>query len=212
MDSQKPKSKSPDQNSTVAHPALAPLSRAVGRLRYVVLLAVVAVLLVALSLFMLGTIEAARGVWDAWQAELHGGAESAQLGVEFLSLVSLLLKAVIFYLIGVGFYSLFIAPLNLTVSLGIETLEDLEAKIVSALVVIMAVRFLEKFIQWKDPLETLQFGGAMAFVIATLVLFQWVGHRVKEDKKRHHPDTQARAQRQMVQHHDESHDMRADEE
>ena len=44
--------------------------------------------------------------------------------------------------IGVGLYSLFIAPLNLTVSLGVETLSDLESKVLSVVVVIMAVTFL----------------------------------------------------------------------
>jgi hypothetical protein len=36
----------------------------------------------------------------------------------------------------------------------------------------MAVTFLEHFIQWREPLETLQFGGALALAVAALMLFQ----------------------------------------
>ena len=56
-------------------------------------------------------------------------ADPVELTVEFLEIVSLMLKAVVFYLIGVGLWSLFVAPLNITVSLGVRTLSDLEAKV-----------------------------------------------------------------------------------
>ena len=130
-----------------------PLGRVIGRTRYVVLLAVIAVLLVALSLFLLGTILAIIGIWEAWAALLDGRLEATDLTVEFLEIVSLMLKAVFFYLIGVGFYSLFIAPLNIATSLGVETLNDLETKVISVVVVILAVRFLEEFISGKQALE-----------------------------------------------------------
>ena len=76
-----------------------PLGRVIGRTRYVVLLAVIAVLLVALSLFLLGTILAIMGIWEAWAALIHGRIEATDLTIEFLEIVSGMLKAVFFYLI-----------------------------------------------------------------------------------------------------------------
>ncbi len=186
-------------------------SRAIGRTRFVVLLAVVAVLLVAISLFLLGTIQAAFGVWHAWQGVLRGELGTTDLTVEFLEIVSVMLKAVVFYIVGVGLYSLFITPLNLTVSLGVETLVDLESKVVSVVVVILGVTFLEHFIQWQDPVATLQFGAAMALVIVALVLFQMYSHRTKEDQKTHNPDVQTRAKRRLFEEDREQQEIELDE-
>jgi uncharacterized membrane protein YqhA len=174
-------------------------SQLIGHTRYVVLLAVVAVLLVALSLFVFGAIEALAGVWRAWKNLLSGELGATSLTVEFLEIVSLMLKAVVFYIIGVGLYSLFVAPLNITVSLGVQTLNDLESKVVSVIVVIMGVTFLAHFIRWDDPVATLQFGAAMALVVGPLVLFQRYTHKAKEEQKAHNPDEQARAQRSMFE-------------
>ncbi|MCU0493654.1 MAG: YqhA family protein [Chloroflexaceae bacterium] len=182
-----------------------PLSQLIGRSRYVVLVAVVAVLLVAISLFLIGTISALVSLWDAWVSIGQGDFDTAELTVGFLELVSVMLKAVVFYIIGVGLYSLFIAPLNLTVALGVETLNDLEAKVVSVVIVILGVTFLEHFISWVQPLETLMFGGAMALVVGSLVLFQRYNHQAKEDQKHSAPDVHARAQKALFQEDEEEH-------
>jgi uncharacterized membrane protein YqhA len=216
-------------NETIKHPAdarggrragrhepprdtpLASFGHAIGRTRFVVLLAVVAVLLVAVSLFLLGTGLAAVSLWHAWRGVFGGQLGTTDLTVEFLEIVSVMLKAVVFYLIGVGLYSLFISPLSLTVALGVETLSDLEAKVVNVVVVLMAVKFLEHFIRWENPAETLTYGAALAVVAAALVLFQFLAHRAKEEQKEHSPDTQARAQRELFEHDYEEHEIKPDE-
>lgn len=202
-DSSPPRPASPD-----SMPALfVRLGHAIGRTRFVVFLAVVAVLLIAVSLFLLGTGLALVSVWKAWAGVVHGKLGSTDLTVEFLEIVSVMLKAVVFYLIGVGLYSLFLAPLNLAVALGVETLTDLETKVISVVVVIMAVTFLEHYIRWEHPVEILQFGGALALVSVVLVLFQYFNHYAKEAQKTQRPDTQARAQRDLFRHAHEGHEV-----
>lgn len=186
-------------------------SRAIGRSRYVVLLAVVAVMAVAVALFLLGTVQAAIGIWNAGMFVASGDFNSTDLTVDFLEIVSVMLKAVVFYIIGVGLYSLFIAPLNLTISLGVETLNDLETKVVSVVVVIMGVTFLEHFIRWEQPLETLQFGGALALVVAAMVFFQRYNHQAKEDQKSNNPNVQARAQRELFHGDNEQFEVKPDQ-
>lgn len=187
-------------------------NRAIGRSRYIVLFAVVAVMLVAGSLFLLGTIQALFAVYSAWARVWRGELNSTDLTVQFLEIVSVLLKAVVFYIIGVGLYSMFIAPLNLTVALGVESLYDLESKIVSVVIVILGVTFLEHFIEWTQPLETLMFGAALAVVVAALVLFQRYTHQAREDQRLNNPDVQARAQRRMFQEDREEATVEADQE
>lgn len=174
-------------------------SQLIGHSRYIVLLAVVAVLLVALSLFVFGAVLAFAEVWNAWKGLLAGDLGATRLTVEFLEIVSVMLKAVVFYIIGVGLYSLFVAPLNITVSLGVQTLNDLESKVVSVIVVILGVTFLEHFIRWEDPMATLQFGAALALATAPLVLFQRYAHKAKEEQRAHDPNEQVRAQRLMFE-------------
>ncbi len=188
-----------------------PFSKVIGRSRFIVLLAVVAVMLVAVSLFLLGTVQAVGSIWAAWTRVFDGNLNSTDLTVQFLEIVSVMLKAVVFYIIGVGLYSLFIAPLNLTVSLGVETLNDLESKVISVIIVIMGVTFLEHFIRWDAPIQTLQFGGALSVVVFALVFFQRYSHQAKEDQQSHHPDVQARAQKELFERDHEAHEVRPEE-
>ena len=187
--------------------AFAPLSRAIGRSRYVVLLAVVAVLLVSLSLFLFGTILAGTSVWSAWRGLLAGHADTSHVTLAFLEIVRVMLEAVVFFLVGVGLYSLFVAPLNVSLALGVESLHDLEDRIVSLIVAILATTFLEHFIQWRNPAETLQFGGALSAVVIALVLFQWQAHRAKEDQKGRSMEAQTRAQRDLFARANEEHEI-----
>ncbi len=184
----------------------------IGRSRYVVVIAVIAVMLLSVSLFLLGTISAVQSVIRAWrELFLQGNTGGTELVVETLAVIGVMLRAVVFYIIGVGLYSLFIRPLNLTTALGVETLADLEAKVISVVVVILAVRFLQEFVQWRQPVELAYFGVTMAVVIAALVLFQYNGRRGKEFSKTNSPDVVKRAQKEMFQEDKEQRDVLPDE-
>lgn len=164
-----------------------------------------------MALFLLGTGVAAHKLWLITRSLMEGQFNATEVTVEFLEVVSVMLKAVVFYLVGVGLYSLFIAPLNLTVVLGVETLSDLESKVVSVVIVIMSVTFLEHFIAWKNPDQLLKFAAALALTILPLVAFQFLSHRVREDQRRHRPDTQSRAQKRLFQQDTETREVEEDE-
>lgn len=187
-----------------------PLAHAIGRTRFVVLLAVVAVLAVSLSLFVLGTLLAGKSIWSAWAGVFQGQLDERHLTVQSLDIVSVMLKAVVFYLIGVGLYSLFIAPLNVTVALGVETFYDLESKVVSVVIVILGITFLEHFVLWQSPVETLQHGAAMALVVGALVFFQSHTHRAREHQAQH-AQTQVRARRDLFHKDHEEHEVRPED-
>jgi uncharacterized membrane protein YqhA len=200
------------KDSTPADPPLAGFGRVIGRSRYVVLIAVVAVLLVSLTLFLLGALSALAVTWKAWrEAVANGEFASTDLLIEILGVIDVMLRAVVFYIIGVGLYSLFIAPLNLTAALGVESLIDLETKIISVVIVIIAVAFLEHFVRWEEPGETLHFAAALAIVVAALVVFQWNNQRAKEFEKTHRPEVQERAQSEMFEAKHEEREIRPEE-
>ncbi|HVE50390.1 MAG TPA: YqhA family protein [Casimicrobiaceae bacterium] len=186
------------------------LGQIVGHSRYVVLIAVAAVLLVAVSLFVLGSVRAIVTVWHAWINTFSSGGPTPRLSVEFLEIVIVMLEAVVFFLIGVGLFSLFISPLNLAIALGVESINDLEERVIGVVVAVLAVTFLQHFIQSKEPLQTLQLGAALAATVASLVLFQRYSHRAKEDHKANQPDTLERSKRAMFEEEEETHSMRND--
>ncbi|HLS86749.1 MAG TPA: YqhA family protein [Burkholderiales bacterium] len=184
-----------------------PFARLIGRSRIVVVVAVVAVLLCAFSLFLLGAFLAAEAIWQAWGGVIGGEEESTEVTIRFLEIVTVMLKAVFFYLIGVGLYSLFISPLNVTVALGVETLNDLETKVISVVIVIMAVHFLERFILGADARETLQHAGALALAVGALVVFKFLAHRESLEARRQRPATMERAKHEMFEREHEEHDV-----
>lgn len=184
------------------------LARLIGRSRLIVVVAALAVLLAAFSLFLLGAWLALGTVWSTWSGVVSGSVGSTEVIIRFLEIVSVMLKAVFFYLIGVGFYSLFISPLNVTVALGVETLNDLETKIISVIIVIMAVAFLERFIRWEAPLEVLYHAAALGIAVAALVFFKIHTNREgQEARMRRDPDL---AKVQMFQRSHEEHDVADD--
>ena len=184
-----------------------PFARLIGRSRLIVVVAVVAVLLAAFSLFLLGAYLAVENMVTAWSGVWTGEVESTDLTVRFLEIVTVMLKAVFFYLIGVGLFSLFISPLNVTVALGVETLNDLETKVISVVIVIMGVHFLEHFIQWVDPMVTLQHAASLGIVVAALVFFKIFAHREALETRRHRPQAVARAKREMFERAHEKQDV-----
>ena len=184
-------------SSAASSTPTAPLARWVGRTRFVVLLAVVAVLLLAICFFLLASWLSAVGIWHAFGDAVRGELDATEVTAEFLEVISTMLKAVVFYLVGVGLYSLFIGPLNLTTALGVETLADLERKVASIIILILAVTLLEHFIRWEDGAETLRFGATLALAVAALVAFQFVSLRADKDLYTPGPEAQARAQREL---------------
>jgi uncharacterized membrane protein YqhA len=183
------------------------VARLIGRSRLIVLIAVFAVLLAAFSLFLLGAYLALENVYYGWSGVVSGEVKSTDLTVRFLEIVTVMLKAVFFYLIGVGLFSLFISPLNLTVALGVETLNDLETKVISVVIVIMGVHFLERFIQWSDPLETLQHAGSLGIVVAALVFFKIFAAKEAQETRRHRADAVAHAKVEMFERAHEKQDV-----
>jgi uncharacterized membrane protein YqhA len=159
----------------------------------------------AISLFLLGAAVAMETVWSAWREVFRGDIGTTLLTVRFLEIVTVMLKAVFFYLIGVGLYSLFISPLNVTVALGVETLNDLETKIISVIVVIVAVNFLELFIDHNSGAEVLRSAAALALAVVALTVFQWQTHRAGQEHKHQHPDVLERAKLELFERRHEQH-------
>ncbi len=88
----------------------------------------------------------------------------------------------------IGFYELFIADIDhrqaglLPEWLAMNDLNDLKARVVSMVVLVLAVAFTEEAVDSPEGLDILEFGGAVTVVIVALTVFvRLSGHRDSRD-------------------------------
>lgn len=98
-------------------------------------------------------------------------AKTASLAV--IEIIDLFLVGTVAYITAVGIYRLFIsrAEIPLPMRLKIETLKDLEDKIVGVVIAALAVAFLGQAVNTDDPETLLPYGAGIAVVVAGLAFF-----------------------------------------
>ncbi len=145
-------------------------SRLLSLTRYMVFIPVIGSWLAALILLAFGSYEI---VLTVLQVPMIAGDKALKLLVlNLVEAVDLFLLGTAFYLIALGLYELFIdvkAPVPAW--LEIHDLDDLKAKLISVLVVVLGVQFLAQALNWKGEVEILHFGAATGLVIAALAFY-----------------------------------------
>jgi uncharacterized membrane protein YqhA len=98
---------------------------------------------------------------DAWE-------ESGTI-VELLQVLDLYLIGTVLIITAIGLYELFIGDVNLPEWLVIRNLSDLKTKIVEVIVLVIGIKFVEKLVTVKDPIDVLWYGLGSAAVMAVLI-------------------------------------------
>jgi uncharacterized membrane protein YqhA len=136
--------------------------------RYVVFIAVAGSLVATLTLLLFGIYEIGEVLLKIPQ----GSVDSKTVVLKFIEIVDGFLLATVFLIIAVGLYELFIdSTLNLPEWLDIKTLDDLKAKLIGVVIIVLAVIFLGNTARWSGGTEILYLGGGIAAVIAALTYF-----------------------------------------
>jgi len=147
--------------------------------RYLIALAVLCIAAAATATVVHATVVTVQVVAAPW----HGGINTTTtkaliLGV--IELVDLLLIGTTLYIIAFGLYELFFdQDLPSPPWLTIRDLDDLKAKVLAMVLVILAVLFLGQALTWDGERDLLRFGGAIALVIAALTYF--LGQKSRAD-------------------------------
>lgn len=139
--------------------------------RYLILIAVLALVVTALAGFGWGVIKTV----DAVALVLSSLGKDPGIIIALVEVVDAFLVATAVLIFGMGLYELFIGELNLPAWIQIHNLHDLKAKLGGVLVLVMAVKFLEKLAEWKNAQETLFFALAIAIISAVLIAFSVFG-------------------------------------
>ena len=164
--------------------------RAFGLSRLVVLLPVVFLVLDAAASFVYGADILIRTLTEVISEPAHVGA---RLG-RFLIVMDTFLVGVTLMIVAFGFYELFVPTREHTGEkfwlpgwLEMHDIDDLKARVVSMLILVAAITFVDRLVESKNAEEVLFLGIGISIVIAALTAFWWLG-RAKAAGRPKQPD------------------------
>ena len=158
-----------------------------GLSRYLVLLAVIGLLLAAVAVFVFGSIATINIIIEAF-AEGVFNAEGARLiSIEFIEMIDLFLLGTILLITSVGLYQLFIQPdMKVPEWLLVANLEQLKFNLLAVIIVMLAIFFLGAAAADMAASDgILDYGLAIASVVAAIALAVWVFQRVVMEEEEH---------------------------
>jgi uncharacterized membrane protein YqhA len=140
--------------------------------------AVFGAFLAAVALYVYGTLVVVRLIWNAiteHQITIEG---VKLLQVAFIQMTGIYLFGTVLFIVAFGLYQLFIRPdLPVPPWLKITRLGQLTEHLIEVVGVLLAVTFLAFAVERMQEANMLEFGGAVAIVIAALSLLLAVSHR-----------------------------------
>jgi len=161
------------------------LHRFLAACRYLLVVPVIGCVLLTAGVVVMGI---ARMATDGVKLVQKGdaSAKAAKLmSLSVIEIIDLFLIGTVSYITAIGLYKLFISDseIQLPMRLKIESLNDLENKIIGVLVAALAVAFLGHAAGGDEPGELLNYGAGIAVVIAALAFFALTNTKAAKSKK-----------------------------
>lgn len=139
--------------------------------RYLILVGIVALLAAAVAAFGWGAIK----TYNVVSLVIASAGKSSAITVELIELMDAFLIATALFIFAASLHELFLGPLTLPDWMLAHNLHELKAKLSSIVVLVMAVKFLERLAKWEDPQGTLFYALAIAAVSAVLIALSQFG-------------------------------------
>lgn len=144
------------------------MSKLIGRLRYITILAVLGLAVTSFASFGWAGAKTFKLVGELLQG---GWRDDVNLGL-LLGIIDTYLLAVVQMIMAIGLYELFIGDLEVPDWLEIHSLDDLKKSLVDVLVVFMAVTGVKGLLSAEDAGDALRQAVAVAVVIVALTFFR----------------------------------------
>jgi uncharacterized membrane protein YqhA len=168
---------------TVVRPVPAPEEIAIARRvfsasRYFAVFAVLGAFLASVTLYIYGSLVVIQLIWETL-GEYRISVEGVKhLQVVFIEMTDVFLLGTVLFIVSFGLYQLFIQPdLPVPSWLRIDHLDQLTERLVEVVGVLLSVTFLAIAVEGLAETSLLEFGAAVAVVIAALSLLLLVTHR-----------------------------------
>src|SRR5262245_60560571 len=137
--------------------------------RYFIAIAVLGAFLGSVLLILAGLIAVIRTTIDTLRHPWLDVAEAKHLSVDLIQLIDVFLLGTVLYIIFLGLYELFIGhDLPSPAWLRILSFDDLEEKLITVIIVLLAVTFLGSATTSAGGKEIFYFGLAIGVVIIAL--------------------------------------------
>jgi uncharacterized protein (TIGR00645 family) len=149
------------------------MSKVLEKSRYLAVIGVLGLLAAALAAFAWGTFQTVQAVVLIIQTL---GADKSII-VALIQIVDSFLIATTLLIFSVSLYELFIGDLDVPEWMVAHNLHDLKTKLSSLIIMVMAVKFVEKLVDVKDYGNVLNFGVAVTLVSGALIAFGYFGHK-----------------------------------
>jgi uncharacterized protein (TIGR00645 family) len=140
--------------------------------RYLLVIAVIGSYIISAILIVYGAALLIHILIGIFTSQPQFGTNADRyLMLECIQLIDIFLLGTAFYIVALGLYELFIQRLPSTPGwLIIHDIEDLKAKLLGVIVVILSVFFLEQAINWNGSRDILDLGIGEALMIGAIVL------------------------------------------
>lgn len=136
--------------------------------RFFIAFAVLGAFIASVVLIVYAGIVVVEVSWNAFSHDISAD-HAKSLAVDFIELIDLFLLGTVFYIVALGLYELFIDDqLPMPRWLLIRDLDDLKDKLLGVVIVLLGVTFLAKVVTWNGDRAIINYGAAIAAVIATL--------------------------------------------
>lgn len=141
------------------------MGRLLETTRYVSVVGVLSLLVASVAAFGWGVVKTVIAVI----AIINSLGKDPSIAVALIEVVDSLLIATALFVFAASMYQLFIEPLGLPGWMLAHDLYELKDKLSGVIILVMAVKFLEHVVEWKDGYESLLFAIAIAVVSAALI-------------------------------------------
>ena len=141
------------------------MTRLLESSRFVALIGIFTLVILAIACFAWGALRAAEAI----MLIVMSLGRDPEIAVALIAVVDVFLIATVLYVVGVSLYEMFIGDLNLPEWMVAHNLYELKSKLGGVIILVMALKFLEKLVDWKAAQDTLYFAVAIAVVSAALI-------------------------------------------
>jgi len=149
------------------------MARFLAACRFLLIIPVVGCVLLTAGVVIMGIGRIVTAGAQLLKAGDFSAKASKTMSLAVIEIIDLFLVGTVAYIAAIGIYKLFIsnAAIELPMRLKINTLKDLEDKIIGVIVAALAVAFLGQAANAKEPESLLSYGAGIALVIGALGFF-----------------------------------------
>ena len=149
------------------------MTRFLATCRYLLIVPVIGCIILTAGTVIMGIVRIVTAGAKLVRAGDYSAKAAKIMALAVIEIIDLFLVATVAYITAAGLYKLFISNthIELPTRLKINSLKDLEDKIIGVVVAALAVAFLGQAAGSDEPAALLNYGGGIALVIAALAFF-----------------------------------------